>query len=325
MQAQVPLFPEQASTLADRVDALFFFELAVVGFFAVLIAFLVVVFAVKYRRRSESERTPVIHGSMRLEIFWTAVPAVIALVMFVWGAQVYVNMAKPPEDATEVYVVGKQWMWKVQHPEGQREINELHVPLGRPTRLIMISEDVIHDVFFPEFRVKQDVLPGRYTHLWFEPTRVGTYDWFCSQYCGTGHSQMIGRVIVMEPHAYQEWLKSHAEGSMALEGRKLFLKYQCISCHNADGQNYAPLLEGLYRKTVLLEGGGKVEANEDYIRESILEPRAKIVLGYQPIMPTFKGQISAEELNQLVAFIKTLGPGQTPRRNEESAPPAAPR
>jgi cytochrome c oxidase subunit 2 len=324
MLADVPLFPERASTIAARIDALFFFILAVVVFFAVLIAFLVIFFAVKYRRRPGNEWPVSIHGSMRLEVFWTVVPFVIAMVMFVWASSVFFSIARPPDDATDIYVVGKQWMWKVQHPDGQREINELHVPVGRPIRLLMTSEDVVHDVFIPEFRLKHDVIPGRYSFIWFEANKVGTYHWFCSQYCGTGHSRMVGRVFVMEPHAYEEWLKGKAEGSMALQGRKLFLKYECISCHSRSAHAHAPLLEGLYRSQVRLSNGAVVEANEDYLRESILEPRAKVVLGYEPIMPSFKGQINVEEMNELIAFIKNLGPGQTPERNEDMPPPAAP-
>jgi cytochrome c oxidase subunit 2 len=322
MLAQVPLFPERASTLADRIDALFLYELGIVCFFAILISLLVIVFAVKYRRRTDHDPTPRITGGIKLEIFWTVIPLILAMSMFIWGARVYFSIARPPDDVTEIYVVGKQWMWKLQHPDGQREINELHVPLGRPVKLVMTSEDVIHDVFIPAFRVKHDVLPGRYTFIWFEPTRIGEYHLFCSQYCGTDHSRMVGTVYVMEPHDFENWLRGQAEGSKALEGRKVFLKYECNSCHSRN-DNRAPLLESLFGRDVLLQDGTTVRVNEDYLRESILEPRAKIVLGYQPIMPTFKGQISTEELNALVAFIRGLGPGQTPTRNEESPPPAA--
>jgi cytochrome c oxidase subunit II len=325
----LPLFPEQASTVAGRVDAVFFYILGVSLFFTLLIAGLLLYFAIRYRRRSEDEVPTPIKGSLRLEAFWIVVPLALALVMFVWSSSVYLAMQEPPGEAVEVYVVGKQWMWKLQHPEGQREINELHIPVGQPVRLIMTSEDVIHSFFVPDFRTKQDVLPGRYTTTWFQATRPGRYHLFCAEYCGTGHSQMVGWVTALEPAEFQAWLASHAEGSMALEGRKIFLKYQCVTCHSADAQARAPVLEGLYGRQVPLQDGRSVRADENYLRESILQPTAKVVAGYQPIMPTFtlktgeagQGQLTEEELLQLIAFIKALGPGQTPRRVEESAPP----
>ncbi len=322
MWAQITLFPERASTTADRVDELFFFLVGVCGTMALLVALLVIYFAVRYRYRPGTGHTPRILGSIKLETFWTVVPFLIFLVMFGWGASVYFAASRPPDDAAEIYVVGKQWMWKIQHPQGQREINELHVPLGQPVKLILTSEDVIHDFFVPAFRTKQDVLPGRYTSMWFQATKTGTYHLFCSQYCGANHSGMIGSVIVLDQAQYQDWLNDHAEGSMALEGRKLFLKYRCISCHSADAEARAPVLEELYRKRVHLQDGRTVIADENYLRESILDPGAKIVAGFDNIMPTFKGQVSEDELLRLIAFIKALGPGQTPTRVEESAPPA---
>ena len=225
-------------------------------------------------------------------------------------------------------------MWKFQHPEGQREINELHVPLDQPVKLLMTSEDVIHSFFVPDFRVHMDVLPGRYTSVWFQATRPGTYHLFCSQFCGTNHSGMVGTVHVLEKTEYRRWLELHAEGSLALQGRKTFLKYRCVSCHSYgdNEQPHAPLLEDLYLKTVYYrlpgesgrhrENWRKVTADEDYLRESILHPGAKIVAGYEDIMPTFEGQVSAEEINELIAFIKALKQGETPRRVEEFPPPA---
>ena len=221
-------------------------------------------------------------------------------------------------------------MWKVQHLGGQREINELHLPLGQPVRLTLTSEDVIHDFFVPAFRAKVDVIPGRYTHIWFQPTQKGEFHLFCSQYCGTSHSLMVGTVVVQEPAEYQEWLNRHAEGSMALEGRKLFLKYRCASCHSADARARAPVLESLYMQQVPLNDGRTVIADETYLRESILQPDAKIVAGYQAIMPTFQGQLSEEEITRLIAFLKALGPGQThapgrvPRAPPSSASPGIP-
>jgi len=323
MFAQVPLFPEQASTAASRVDGLFFFLVGVSAFISILIASLIIVFAVKFRRRASNTETKRITGSTKLELFWTGIPCILALVMFVWGAKIYVFISRPPDDASEIYVVAKQWMWKLQHPEGQREINELHIPVNRPVKLILTSEDVIHDFFVPAFRVKVDVVPGRFVHAWFQATKPGRYHLFCSQYCGTNHSGMIGTVVVMEPDEYRRWLTSRAEGSLALEGRKLFLKYQCVSCHSANANARAPVLEGLYNQPVALEGGGSVIADETYLRESIVLPDAKIVAGWRPIMPGFQGQVSEEELVKLIAFIKALGPGQTPPRVDSAKQPAA--
>jgi cytochrome c oxidase subunit II len=232
-------------------------------------------------------------------------------------------MSTPP-GAMEVYVVGKQWMWHLQHPEGgQREINELHVPVGRPVKLVMTSEDVIHSFFVPAFRTKQDVVPGRYVYIWFRPTKVGDYHLFCAQYCGTQHSRMVGWVHVMEPDEYQRWLSDNADESMAKRGRQLFLKYQCIACHNRESQR-APLLEELYGKKVALTDGRVVEANDDYIRRSIRDPKADIVSPFQPIMPTFgPDQMDDLELQDLVVFIKNLGRDQTPTRNEYTPAPEA--
>jgi cytochrome c oxidase subunit 2 len=321
MFADVPLFPEQASTTAERVDHLFFFLCTVCGIMSVLIAALVVFFAFRYHRRSEDEVTPRITGNDRLEWFWTIAPLFVFLVMFLWGAMIYTSVAQPPADAMEVFVIGKQWMWKVQHPDGQREINQLTIPVGRPVKLTLISEDVIHDFFVPAFRTKIDVIPGRYVQTWFQPTKVGEYHLFCSQYCGTSHAQMIGKVRVVEPEEYTRWLNEKAEGSLALQGRKLFLKLQCITCHSANAEARAPVLEGLYNRTVPLRDGRTVVADDGYLRESILYPEAKVVQGWEPIMPTFKGQVNEEELIQLLAFIKSLRPGQTPVRNEDFPPP----
>jgi cytochrome c oxidase subunit 2 len=330
LSAKVPLFPEQASTVSERVDALFFYILGVTFVFTALIAFLVLYFAVKYRRRSEDEFPKPIVGSTKLEVAWCVVPLVLALAMFVWGAVVFVDIATPPEDSLEVYVVGRQWMWKLQHPGGQREINELHVPVGQPVKLIMTSEDVIHDLWVPDFRVKMDVLPGRYTRMWFEATKPGRYRLFCSEYCGTEHSRMGGWVYAMEPAEYEKWLSERADRSMALQGRNLFQKLDCVTCHSADAEARGPVLEALYNRRVALRGGRSALADENYLRESILEPDAKVVDGYRPIMPPYvlkkapddaKGHLTEEELLQLIAYLKALRPGETPPRVEESPPP----
>jgi cytochrome c oxidase subunit 2 len=314
--------------MAHRVDNLFFFLCAVTGLAGIFVTLLIIVFAIKYRRRSEHDRTPRITGSVKLEMFWTLVPLAIFMVMFVWGASVFTAAARPPDDAIEIYVVGKQWMWKLQHPGGQREINELHVPIHTPVKLTLISEDVIHDFFVPAFRTKVDVLPGRYVTTWFQATKLGRFHLFCSQYCGTNHAGMVGDVVVMEQEDYGRWLDRRAEGSLALEGRKLFLKLQCVTCHSRETQR-APILEGLYGSTVHLRDGRTLTADYGYIRESILDPRAKIVQGWEPIMPTFKGQLADERaelseedvLIRLIAFIHSLRPGETPVRAEEFPAP----
>jgi cytochrome c oxidase subunit 2 len=336
----VPLFPPQASTSAVKVDNLFFFLCAVCGAVAVLVTVLIFYFAIRYRRRAEGQPTPRILGSLGLELSWSVIPFLVFCVMFVWGADVYFGVARPPDDALQVYVVGKQWMWKVQHEDGQREINELHIPVGRPVKLTLTSEDVVHDFGTPAFRTKIDVIPGRYTHTWYLPTKTGDYHLFCNQYCGTAHAEMVGWIHVMEEDDYQKWLGgarpssgSRATGSLALQGRQLFLKLQCVTCHSADARARAPVLENLYRQPVHLSDGRTVVADEAYIRKSILEPPADVVQGWQPIMPTFKGQLAdpkeglSEEdaLIRLIAFIKTLGPGETPKRTEDfPAPVGAP-
>ncbi len=269
---------------------------------------MVVVFAVKFHRKHDDEVGAVIHGSLALELLWTIIPLGITMVMFVWGAQVFFHMTRPPKGAMEIYVVGKQWMWKAQHMDGAREINELHVPIGQPVKLIMGSEDVIHSFFIPDFRVKADVIPGRYNTMWFTATKPGRYHLFCTQYCGTKHSAMIGWVTAMEPSDYQAWLSGGpAGGSMAENGAKLFQDLACATCHLENGQGRAPSLKGVFGSTVTLQTGQTVTADDAYVRESVLNPQAKVVAGYQPIMPTFQGLVTEEQLLQLIAYVKSLG------------------
>jgi cytochrome c oxidase subunit 2 len=308
MLEQLPFFPTQASAQAGQVDALYFFLVAVSAFFAVLIAVLVVVFAVRFRRRRQDSVGEAIHGSIALELLWTIIPLGMAMFMFVWGAQVFFHLTRPPKGAMEIYVVGKQWMWKIQHQDGAREINELHVPVGRPVKLTLGSEDVIHDFFVPAFRVKADVVPGRYNTLWFTATKPGRYHIFCAQYCGTKHSAMIGWVTAMEPAEYQAWLAGGASGmSMADAGAKLFQDLSCATCHLENGQGRGPVLKGVYGHQVRLSSGQTIVMDDAYIRESILNPQAKIVAGYQPIMPTFQGLVTEEQILQLIAYVKSLG------------------
>jgi cytochrome c oxidase subunit 2 len=330
MLSEITFFPDQASTTAHRVDGLLLFLLAVCGAVGLLVAVLVITFAIRYRRRPGTPTPAQMRGSRPLEVFWSTTPLLIFMVMFVWGAVVYFDAYRPPNDATVVYGVGKQWMWKFQHAEGQREINELHVAVDQAFQVVLTSEDVIHSFFVPAFRVHMDVLPGRYTSVWFRPTRVGTYHLLCSQYCGTGHATMIGKVVVMQKVAYRNWLHLHAEGSLALQGRQVFLKYRCISCHSADAHARAPVLEDLYGQDVHYRLPDEVghpeswhitQANDEYLRESILHPAAKIVAGYDNIMPTFQGQVTEEEIRELIAFIRSLHRGQTPPRVEQYPPP----
>jgi cytochrome c oxidase subunit 2 len=331
MFTNFPLFPQQASRQAGQVDALYFFLLAVAAFFSLLIAVSVVVFAVKYRRRRAGDIGEAIHGSLALELLWTIIPFFIVMFIFVWGAKVFFDLYRPPAGAMEVYVVGKQWMWKIQHQGGQREINQLHVPVGRPVKLTMGSEDVIHDFFIPAFRVKADVIPGRYNTLWFEATRPGTYHIFCAQYCGTKHSAMIGSVIAMEPAAFQAWLSSGGgwESPIAA-GQRLFNDLACSSCHRAERQGRGPVLTNLFGSTVELQGGSTVSADEAYIRESIVNPQARVTAGFQPIMPTYQGLVTEEQLMQLVAYVQSLsGQGDAPQpatapAQPPSTPPATP-
>jgi cytochrome c oxidase subunit 2 len=307
------LFPPQASQGAAQVDHLTLYLLAFSTFFTVLIFALILYFVVRYRRQTPDERPPKISSNLPLEITWIGIPFLLMVVMFVWGSKVYVAAHRPPDDAMEVFVIGKQWMWKVQHPEGRREIDYLHLPLGRPVKLTLTSQDVIHDFSIPAFRIKQDVLPGIYTTEWFVPDRLGKYHLFCDQYCGAKHAEMIGTVEVVEPADYQRWLAGDVSAeSPAVAGEKLFVVYGCNTCH---GQ-YGPTLAGLYGRPVdVIDDQGvrrSVVADEAYIRESILYPNAKLVVGYPNRMPSFKSTLSEEQLLDLVQYIKSLsGAAQT--------------
>lgn len=304
----VPLFPEGASSFAWEVDALYFYLIAVSAFFAIIVVAAVLYFFVKYREKEKFATPPEIHGSIPLELFWSFVPFVISMTIFLGGAIVYYNQYKIPENTMEIFVVGKQWMWKVQHGTGQREINELHVPVGRKVKLTMTTEDVLHDFYIPAFRTKADVVPGRYTSLWFEATKPGKYRLFCAEYCGLNHAGMGGWVYVMEQKDFDNWLSGNLSNQTPVQqGQDLFAnKLGCASCH-AGGQNQrGAILEGIFGKEVKLVGGQTVIADEEYIRNSILNPAGQVVEGYQPIMPTFKGQVTEEQLVALVAYIKSL-------------------
>jgi cytochrome c oxidase subunit 2 len=306
-----PLWPARASAAAGNVDALYVFLVMLSAFMCAAIFTMILIFAVKYRRRAGLQAEQ-IEGSNALEITWSVIPLGIFMFIFAWGAVIYFKERTPPQGAAEVYVVAKQWMWKLQHEEGQREINQLHVPVDRDVKLILTSQDVIHSFYVPAFRIKQDVLPGRYTTLWFRATKPGTYHLFCSQYCGTQHSGMVGQVVVMEPAQYETWLNGGATSApLAVTGQRLFAELGCTTCHRSDTQGRGPDLVGMFGKPVMLEDGRIVMADENYVRESILTPAAKIVKGFKPIMPVFQGMVSEEQLNALVAYVKSLGqPGQ---------------
>ena len=303
-----PLFPEQASTVAGKVDSVYFVLVAITAFFTLVVYGMVFFFAVKYRRGTNVDRSNPPASSHKLEMLWIGLPLTISLAVFAWSTGTYFSIYRAPAGAMEVTVVGKQWMWKLQSPNGTREINELHVPVGRAVKLIMTSQDVIHSFYVPAFRIKQDVLPGRYTSVWFEATKTGTYHLFCTEYCGTQHSGMIGKIIVMEPTEYQAWLSgSSADEAPAAAGKRLITQMGCVTCHSAGSGQRGPKFEGLFGTVAALNGGGTAPVDEDYVRESIINPRSKIVQGYEPIMPTYTGQITEEGILQIIAYLKSIG------------------
>jgi cytochrome c oxidase subunit 2 len=304
MVGGLPFLPERASTVAIQVDYLVGFLLAVTGVLAGTIFLLIFYFAIRYRRRRH--QAVQIENNLALELVWSVIPLGLTAIMFVWGAKLFMQNRQPPPDAETIYVVGKQWMWTVEHPEGRREIDQLHIPLGKPIRLIMASQDVIHDFFIPAFRVKQDVVPGRYSTLWFEATQTGGFHFFCSQYCGTQHSAMIGSVIVMKPSEFEEWLGGGVEESPIKTGAQLFQDFSCANCHEPGPRQRGPSLSGVFGKPVRLQGGQTAIFDEAYMQESIVAPEAKVVEGYRPIMPSFRGQLSNDEIMDLIAYVRSL-------------------
>lgn len=297
----------QASSFAPRVDALFdaMLLLSVIVIGGVFVA--MVWFGVRYRHGSNADRSGDAHRNLGVEISWTLIPLLLFMALFAWSIWLWRDLRIAPDDAAPIYVVAKQWMWKAQHPGGQREINALHVPLGQPVRLVMTSQDVIHSFYVPAFRIKQDVLPGRYTQMWFTATQPGTFELFCAEYCGTDHSRMGGKVVVMRPAAYARWLDEHAGVGQAARGAELFRRFGCSGCHGTQSSVHAPSLENLYGSTVALSGGERVFADERYLHDSILLPRKQVVAGYAPIMPSFAGRIGEEDVLALIAYIKSRG------------------
>jgi cytochrome c oxidase subunit 2 len=310
MRTQLQFFPDSASSISGEVNFFFILMVVVCGIVATAIAVFLIYSAIRYHRRRANEMGDQTRTNVPAEIAWTVIPFVAFMGMFGWGSKLYFDIERPPDDAISMYVVAKQWMWKVQHPEGQREIDELHIPVGMPVKLTMTSEDVIHSFFVPAFRTKQDVLPGRYTTTWFKAIKPGKYHLFCAEYCGTKHSGMIGYIYAMSPRDYQSWLtQGAAEGSLASTGEKYFHQYGCANCHHFGTQGRCPDLRNLYMRPVQIDGGRIVIADDSYIRESILDPNAKIVYGFHPnIMPNFSGQLSEEQVLALISYVKALGP-----------------
>jgi cytochrome c oxidase subunit II len=305
------LFPAQASSLAPEIDNLYLGVIAITGFFAVLVVVCITYFAIKYRDPTGDKVGAPITGSVPLELGWSLIPFFIAIGIFVWAAVVFFHIVRAPDQTLDIYSTGKRWMWRFQHIDGQIEINELHVPVGRAVRVVFTSEDVLHDLFIPAFRVKADAVPGRYSAIWFEPTKVGEYHLFCAEYCGTRHSGMIGTVYVMEQADYQAWLAGGAAtagGSLLQRGEALFTQLACVTCHLPDGTGRGPSLEGLYGSQVTLDNGAVVTADESYLRESILLSQAKTVKGYERLMPTFQGLINEDGVAALIEYIKSLQP-----------------
>jgi cytochrome c oxidase subunit 2 len=299
-------------SMTHQYDLLFWSVIALCFFVASAIATALIYWAWHYHRRDPDELPPQIRMNVSAEATWIIVPAVVFLAIFFYGSRLYFDIERPPDNAEDVYVVAKQWMWKLEHAGGQREINTLHVPVGRAIRLNMISADVIHSFYVPVFRIKQDVLPGRYTTIWFRADIPGTYHLFCAEYCGTEHSHMIGWVYAMEPKDYQLWLEQGAaEGSLASTGEKYFHQFGCANCHHFTGHGPGPSLVGLFGRPVQTEEGKVVLADESYIRNKILNPSAKVPQGFKStVMPTFKGQLNEDEITALIAYIKAIGPRQ---------------
>jgi cytochrome c oxidase subunit II len=304
----IPIHPTAASSIADSVDHLYYFLTAITLFFTFGIFTTIFYFMVRFRRRSPDERPADTKTHLALELTWTIVPTLITVVIFVWASSLYFENSRPPEASTEIFVVGKQWMWHIQHPEGVREINELHVPVDAPIKITMTSDDVIHDFYIPAFRVKKDAVPGRYTSIWFQATKIGTYHIFCAQYCGADHAEMIGWVYVMSRSDYAAWLSGGARNeSMAQTGERLFNQLGCVTCHVADNSGRGPSLVGLYGKQEKLRNGDMKLVDETLIRQAIVTPNSIILPNYPPIMPTFQGQINEEQVLQLIAYVKSLG------------------
>ena len=313
--------------MAPKVDQLYWFIIGVTAFFGILVSVVVVYFAVKYRTDDPLAVGAPITGSIPLELAWSIIPFLISIVIFVWASQVFFDLYRPPDQTLEIYATGKRWMWKFQHLDGKAEINELHVPVGRPVKVTFTSEDVLHSLYFPAFRTKADAIPGRYSSVWFDATKVGTSHIFCAEYCGTRHSGMIGTVHVMEPADYQAWLSGGGGGgTLAQRGERLFSELACNTCHLGDGSGRGPSLLNKFGTQEQLANGALVNIDESYVRESILTPQMKVVAGFQPVMPTFQGLVNEESVMALIEYVKSLqsSHGGPAAAANTAAPAAAP-
>jgi cytochrome c oxidase subunit 2 len=303
-----PILPEAASRVAVQTDNLYWGFICLSAVVCLIVFVPIIYFLFKYRSGKPADRRPRHLPQYRIEVTWTIIPLLVMMVFYVWGADHYFTIERPPSDAMDLNVVGKQWMWKIQHPEGNREIDQLHVPLGRIVKLTLTSQDVIHSFFLPAFRIKQDVVPGRYTSEWFKADRIGTYHMFCSEYCGNSHSRMIGEVVVMSVADYEEWLsRGQPGGTLAQSGERLFRELGCSGCHEGQSVVRAPPLQGVFGKPVPLDNREVVIADEGYLRDSILFPAKQIVGGYTNDMPSYQGKVSEEELLELIAYLKSVG------------------
>ncbi len=315
----IPFFPEQASTIAVLTDVFTFGVIGLGLIIGIIVVILMISFVVRYNHDTTADRTNPVDEHTTLELTWSFIPLVLVLSIFVWSANIYYNLYNPPSNAINMYVIGKQWMWKIQHPDGQREVNTLHMPVNQPIKLTMTSEDVIHSFYVPAFRIKQDVLPGRFTVMWFEATQTGEHLLLCAEFCGTEHSFMVGKVIVMEPDEYEKWLRegqtalganAAAPAGQTISGDALFTQKGCVTCHKIDGtQGLGPNLKAVGTQ-VELDTGDKVDYNEEYMRESMINPQAKIAKGFSNIMPTYQGQLSEEEIILLIEYVKLLNGGK---------------
>ncbi len=320
-----PFLPQQASTFAGEIDILYFTLWGLTILFTTIVAALIFIFVIRYRRGSNVSRANLVHTSHSLELAWSIIPLILGLIIFAWGAKLYADVYKVPENAKEIYVIGKQWMWHLQHSNGIRENNELHVPTGQPIKLTMISQDTIHSFFVPDFRIKRDVLPGRYTTVWFQATKPGKYHLFCAEYCGMQHSLMGGFVYVMEPGDFEKWQNSNglrpgdatmntpvARQSLAEQGAELYQSVGCANCHAAQDNRRGPSLYAIYGKKRQMVDGRTFVADREYLRESILKPGEKITAGYENIMPVYDNQLREDQINAIIAYIQSLGTSAEP-------------
>ena len=323
--SNLPFFPTEASTIAGNVDLLMATLICISGFFTTGVVALIIYFGIKYRKGNKVDRSNPTISSPKLEFAWIFGLFFLSIGTFTWATILYFRIFQPPKDAMEIYVVAQQWMWKFQHTEGPREINELHIPKGTPVRVILTSQDVIHSFYVPAFRVKYDVIPGRYTSIWFQATKTGEYHLFCAEYCGTQHSEMRGTVIVMEPRDFESWLSGVQVGApVSQTGQQLFEQLGCSSCHKPGTGTIGPSLVGLFGQPVPLQSGQSVVADENYIRESILFPKREVVAGYNPVMPSYEGQIDEQQLLELISFIKSIGTGGNQAPAATQAPETQP-